>query len=81
MKKLFAISMACLLLAVAPLSAANAQGRERHPEIHEAIQALRKAKHHLEHADHDFGGHRVEAIQAIDNAIGQLETALQYDKK
>ena len=31
-------------------------------------------------AAHDFGGHRVEAIKAIDQAIHQLEICLQYDK-
>jgi hypothetical protein len=55
--------------------------RERHPAIRAAIRSLEKAKVELQHADHDFGGHRVEAIAAIDNAIAQLRVALQYDKK
>lgn len=41
---------------------------------------MRRAKEHLEHAAHDFGGHRVEAIKAIDEAIEQLQTCLKYDK-
>lgn len=53
---------------------------ERHPEIREAIASLRRAKQHLEHAAHDFGGHRVEAIRATDEAIHQLEECLKYDK-
>src|SRR2546426_6395677 len=28
---------------------------------------------------HDFGGHRVKAIRAIDAALVQLKLALQYD--
>jgi hypothetical protein len=52
---------------------------QRHPEIHDAIAALRRAKEHLQHARHDFGGHRDAAIGAIDNAIGQLEICLKYD--
>ncbi len=51
-----------------------------HPEIHRAIAALEKARYHLEHAAHDFGGHRVEALAATDAAIKQLKLALQYDK-
>jgi hypothetical protein len=51
---------------------------EPHPEIREAIGALRRAKEHLEHAAHDFGGHRVEAIRATDEAIRQLEICLKY---
>ena len=50
-----------------------------HPEIHEAIEALRRARAHLEHAKHDFGGHRAEAIRATDEAIHQLEVCLKFD--
>jgi hypothetical protein len=53
---------------------------EPHPEIREALGALRRAKEHMEHAAHDFGGHRVEAIAATDNAIRQLELCLKFDK-
>jgi hypothetical protein len=53
---------------------------ERHPHIQEALAALRASKQDLEHAAHDFGGHRVEAIRAIDEAIHQLEICLKYDK-
>ena len=53
---------------------------EQHPQIREAIASLRRAKEHLEHAAHDFGGHRVEAIRATDEAIHQLEQCLHYDK-
>ena len=49
-----------------------------HPEIRDAIEALHRAKAHLEHAAHDFGGHRVEAIRAIDEANRQLEICLKY---
>jgi hypothetical protein len=50
-----------------------------HPEIHEAIGALRRAREHLAHAKHDFGGHREEAVRATDEAIRQLEICLKYD--
>jgi hypothetical protein len=53
---------------------------EPHPEIHDAINSLRHAREHLEHAKHDFGGHREEAMRAIDAAIHQLEVCLEYDK-
>ena len=35
---------------------------------------------HLQEAAHDFGGHRVEALKATDEAIRQLQICLQYDK-
>jgi len=64
-----------------PTAAANpAPAPEPHPEIRAAIDALRRAKEHMEHAAHDFGGHRVEALKATDEAIRQLEICLKYDK-
>jgi len=74
------LALAVLVFALAFPAAAPAAAPERHPEIHDAIESLRHAREHLEHAAHDFGGHRVEAIRAIDAAIGQLQTCLQYDK-
>jgi hypothetical protein len=55
--------------------------KERHPRIRAAIHELREAKRELEKADHDFGGHRKEAIEAVDVAIKQLELALKFDKR
>jgi hypothetical protein len=63
-----------------PVAAATSYP-EPHPEINAAIRALERAKLHLQQAAHDFGGHRVEAIRAIDGALEQLKLALQYDKK
>jgi|SRR5215469_8253282 len=53
---------------------------ERHPKIREALASLRASREDLEHAAHDFGGHRVDAIHAIDEAIKQPEICLKYDK-
>jgi hypothetical protein len=66
--------------AAAQPNTATATAAEPHPEIREAISALRRAKEHMEHAAHDFGGHRVEAIRATDVAIHQLEDCLKYDR-
>jgi len=68
------LTIFCLFLALTPTSPAG----ERHPQIREALRALDGAKDHLEHAAHDFGGHRVDAIRAIDEAHRQLEICLQY---
>ena len=64
-----------------PARAAARERREPHPEIRKAITALERAKSDMQHASHDFGGHRVAAIQACDRAIEQLRLALQYDKR
>lgn len=63
-----------------PATPAAAAPAEPHPQIHEALGALRRAKEHLEHAAHDFGGHRVEALRATEEAIRQLEICLKYDQ-
>jgi len=63
-----------------PQPGTPAAAPEPHPEIRDAIASLRHAREHLDHAAHDFGGHRVEAIGAIDNAIKQLQICLQYDR-
>lgn len=44
-----------------------------HPEIHEALEAMRNAKHHLESAAHDFDGHRVKALEHLNQAIHEAE--------
>jgi hypothetical protein len=72
---------ATILLAPAFTSTATAEPRERHPEIHEAIHALEKAKRHMEEAKHDFGGHRKEALEACERAIRQLHLALEADRR
>lgn len=60
------------------LAATLASAQGRHPKISEAIRALDAAKDDLNHAAHDFGGHRVDALHACDNAIAQLRTCLNY---
>ena len=54
---------------------------EPHPEIRAAMASLQRSKEDLEKASHDFGGHRVAAIKAIDEALQHLRLALEYDKK
>lgn len=53
--------------------------KERHPHLQAALHELREAKRELQKADHDFCGHRVQALKAIDEAVGQLEKVLKHD--
>lgn len=55
--------------------------REKHPEIESAMNHLRQAKQNLEHAAHDFGGHRATALKHVDEALEECRQALAYDKK
>jgi hypothetical protein len=52
---------------------------ERHPQIHDAQADLARAKAHLEQAAHDYAGHRVAAIERIDQAQNELKLALIAD--
>jgi hypothetical protein len=63
----------------APIVSARAATAEPHPKIRQAVRALQAAKAELQAAAHDFKGHRVDAIKAIDAAIAQLNLALQAD--
>ena len=48
-----------------------------HPNYHDAINALRDARHKLETAEADGYGHRDKALHAIDHAIDECNQALQ----
>lgn len=83
---------AAVLAIAAPIHAAvpvahvypysvTAPRTERHPEIRRAIASLQRARTAMQNANHDFGGHRADALAACDNAIAQLKLALQYDNR
>jgi hypothetical protein len=90
-KKFFSATLALGMLATsaafaaqpapAPAPVQKGEKAEQHPHIRTALRELREAKKELQTAAHDFGGHRKEAIEAVDNAIKQLQEALEYDKK
>jgi hypothetical protein len=63
-----------------PAAPAAVPAAEPHLEIRDAIASLRNARMHLQHAAHDFGGHRADALRATDDAIRQLEICLRYDR-
>ena len=76
MKHKIMSSLSLIALMVALSSPSPAAGP--HPQIEAALRALGNAKAHLEHASHDFGGHRADAIRAIDEAARQLNICMQY---
>lgn len=53
---------------------------EPHPHIRSAIVELEAARNELKTAAHDFGGHRADAMNAIDGALRQLRLAQKFDK-
>jgi uncharacterized membrane protein len=60
---------------------ASGQEDEQHVLIRRAMHALGQAKTDLQMAKHDFGGHRVAAIKACDQALNECKQAMAFDKK
>ncbi len=61
---------------------APGQKGEQHPVIRGAIKDLERAKGSLQNrADNDFGGHRIKAIEAIDEALQELKQAIEFEPK
>ncbi len=59
----------------------GAFANEPHPAIRKSIHMLQRTKFVLQNdAAKDFGGHKAQAIQNIDQAIAQLNMALAADK-
>jgi hypothetical protein len=85
MKSKIVILLAAVLFAgglILGLSAhaQPAPATERHPALRHAIASLQEARTYLKNANHDFGGHRAEALVQVDKALEQLRLALKYDK-
>jgi hypothetical protein len=51
---------------------------EDQPHMKEALESLRQARHHLDAAVPDKGGHRAAAIKACDEAIHHTEEGIAY---
>ena len=46
------------------------------PHMENALSDLRSARHQLEIAEHDKGGHRDAAIGIVDNAIAEVKAGI-----
>jgi hypothetical protein len=69
-----ATPVAAAVAAPAPVAAAAVP--EPHPHIHEALESMHAAKHHLESAEHDFDGHRAKAIEHLNQAMHEAELCM-----
>lgn len=70
-----------VLLSIGGATLMAQNEKAMHPRIATAIAALKDARAYMQSAPHDFGGHRVEAIRATDEAIKQLDFALAYRER
>jgi Skp family chaperone for outer membrane proteins len=63
--------------AAAPATPSAAAMPAPHPHIQAALEAMHRAHKELEDAAHDFHGHRVKAIEHLDQAIKEAEICEQ----
>jgi hypothetical protein len=78
--RMFALTIILGLLSV-PITAVASYDDDDQPHMQAALEALQQAKHHLEEAKHDKGGHRVAAIKAIDSAINHVKEGIESGEK
>jgi hypothetical protein len=64
----------------APQGGQMPRGGERHPHVRAAMHALMNAERQLAQAAHDYGGHRVKAMELIKQAQEELRAGLEYDR-
>ncbi len=51
------------------------------PHMEAALDALRNAKRELDAATSDKGGHRVRALKLVNQAMGEVERGMRFDRR
>jgi hypothetical protein len=84
-RKMFLAAGAVLFVLTGNMSAAQRKPKEpqstSNQQLAQAIHLLQNVKVTLEAADHDYGGHRAQAVKDIGAAEKQLRVALEYIHK
>jgi hypothetical protein len=57
------------------------RARADQPHMQAALEHLRAARGQLDVAEADKGGHRVRAIRLVNDAIGEVERGIAYDRR
>jgi hypothetical protein len=74
-------ALVTLILALSfPVMVPAAPPAELHPELQDAITALRRANQRLQRVGGDWGGHKEDTLKATNAAIVQLQQCLPYDQ-
>jgi len=63
------------IMATSGVLIENAQAAYQ-PHMQNALDNLRAARHQLEIAEQDKGGHRARAIEIVDSAIGEVKAGI-----
>jgi hypothetical protein len=81
------LSALALAFLASPALAGPGKGSKGRPDkaakaqLHEGLSILQTTKKMLQSADHDYGGHRMAAVKAIDAAESQLTLAIKSQHK
>ncbi len=65
------------IVAVVAMGAPSKANAEEHKTLYRAHYELKEAQVELKGAAHDFGGHRVKALEAVDAALIQINDCLK----
>jgi hypothetical protein len=63
------------------LGVAIGQASADQPMMHAALDDLRQARQHLVAGSPDKGGHRAKALRLVDQAIGEVQAGIRWDRR
>jgi uncharacterized protein Yka (UPF0111/DUF47 family) len=74
--KTIAMKTIALIAAAVALAAVTVRAEEA-GHMEQARKDLESARAHLRAADHDYAGHRREALELVERAIGQVQDGIK----
>jgi len=80
-KRGLAFAAAGILATAVGVFLGCASGPPGQPHMRAALDELQGARGELERADSDKGGHRVEAIRLVDDAIAEVRSGMEFARR
>jgi hypothetical protein len=74
------LGIGCLLVLAIAVGFLGGRALAAQPHMHAALEHLRAARSELQIAEKDKGGHRVNALRLVNEAIGQVERGVEFDR-
>lgn len=74
------LTLGLVLLAAVAFGFLGGRAVADQPHMRAALEHLRAARAELEVSDRDKGGHRARALHLVQDAIGQVEMGVQFDR-
>jgi hypothetical protein len=80
-KRIGIFLMAIIFIAFLMSCATAGRTHAHQPHLVAALDHLKAARSELEMAEHNKGGHRVKAIELVDQAIDQTKAAIEFGER